>query len=94
MKGTEKFSGMLWTIGMLTISQIRSRPINRAVRGQVPQNVDIPVNSSYDNLSAEQKYENLTKGTTADLFNTRKQETENQEAPQFSTFISGSESPF
>ncbi|CAG8747183.1 947_t:CDS:1, partial [Dentiscutata erythropus] len=66
------------------------------VRGQplqVPQNVDIPVNSPYDNLSAEQKYENLTKGTT-DLFNTRKQETENQ-APQFSTFIySGSESPF
>ncbi|CAG8738496.1 1706_t:CDS:1 [Dentiscutata erythropus] len=55
----------------------------------IPQTADIPVNSSFDNLSAEQKYENLTKGT-ADLFNTRTQETqetENRSILQFSTDI-------
>ncbi|CAG8570132.1 18294_t:CDS:1, partial [Dentiscutata erythropus] len=42
----------------------------------IPQDADIPVNSSSDNLTAEQKYENLTKGTT-DLFNSA-QKTENR----------------
>ncbi|CAG8816282.1 28514_t:CDS:1, partial [Racocetra persica] len=41
----------------------------------IPQNTNILVNSSYDNLTAEQKYENLTKGT--DPF-TSVQETEGQ----------------
>ncbi|KAF0517993.1 hypothetical protein F8M41_016836 [Gigaspora margarita] len=53
---------------------------------QPQQNVNIPINSSFDNLTAEQKYENLTKGT-ADLFNTRAQETEDRTIPQFSTSI-------
>ncbi|RIB03228.1 hypothetical protein C2G38_2225731 [Gigaspora rosea] len=52
----------------------------------IAQNADIPVNSSFDDLTAEQKYENLTKGTP-DLFNTRIQETEDRGSPQFSTFI-------
>ncbi|CAG8645246.1 8067_t:CDS:1, partial [Gigaspora margarita] len=56
------------------------------------QNGDIPENLSFDNLTAEQKYENLTKGTT-NLFNTRTQETEDREIPQFPTFIF-SGSPF
>ena len=53
---------------------------------QPQQNIDIPINSPYDNLTAEQKYENLIKGT-ADLFNTRTQETEDRTIPQFSTSI-------
>ncbi|CAG8645230.1 8066_t:CDS:1 [Gigaspora margarita] len=52
----------------------------------IAQNEDIRENSSFDNLTAEQKYENLIKGTT-NLFNTRTQETEDREIPQFSTFI-------
>ncbi|CAG8662557.1 4853_t:CDS:2 [Gigaspora margarita] len=40
---------------------------------QPQQNADTPINSSYDNLTAEQKYENLTK--------------ENRTIPQFSTSI-------
>ncbi|CAG8819722.1 26937_t:CDS:1 [Gigaspora margarita] len=58
----------------------------------IVQNTDILANSSFDNLTAEQKYENLNKGST-DLFNTRTQETEDRTIPQFPTFIF-SGSPF
>ncbi|CAG8796911.1 35943_t:CDS:1, partial [Racocetra persica] len=56
-----------------------NRPINQAVRGQqlAPQNANIPVNLFFDNLTAEQKYEILTKGTDP-FASARVQETENQ----------------
>ncbi|CAG8670186.1 20785_t:CDS:2, partial [Dentiscutata erythropus] len=51
----------------------------------IPQTANIPLNSSFDNLTAKQKYEILTKGTI-DLFGSA-QEIENQTAPQFPTDI-------
>ncbi|CAG8570168.1 18296_t:CDS:1, partial [Dentiscutata erythropus] len=55
----------------------------------IPQTASIPLNSSFNNLTAKQKYEILTKGTT-DMFGSA-QEIENQTAPQFPTdILSGS----
>ncbi|CAG8791145.1 20801_t:CDS:1, partial [Dentiscutata erythropus] len=52
-------------------------------------NITLNSNPSFNNLTAEQKYEILTKGTT-DLFGSA-QEIENQTVPQFPTdILSGS----
>ncbi|CAG8671971.1 11132_t:CDS:1, partial [Racocetra fulgida] len=53
-----------------------NQPANQAVRGQplAPQNANIPLNSPFDNLTAEKKYEILTNGTNPFTV----QETENQ----------------
>ncbi|CAG8703241.1 15216_t:CDS:1, partial [Cetraspora pellucida] len=46
------------------IAIMNQQPINQAVGGQPlpPQNTNVSVGSSYDNLTSEQKYEILTKG--------------------------------
>ncbi|CAG8824952.1 21439_t:CDS:1, partial [Racocetra persica] len=63
---------------------IMNQPVNQVI-GQplMPQTANILVNSSFDNLTAEQKYEILTEGT--DPFTA--QETGNQAALQFPAFI-------
>ncbi|CAG8549072.1 3952_t:CDS:1, partial [Cetraspora pellucida] len=55
-----------------------NQPANQAAGGQpLAQNANIPVNLSFDKLTAEQKYKILTNG--ADPFTSAKaQETENQ----------------
>ncbi|CAG8597488.1 2415_t:CDS:2 [Racocetra persica] len=61
-----------------------NQPTNQAVRGQplAPQNVNIPVNSPFHNLTAEQKYKILTNGTNPFTV----QETENQASKRVSPF--------
>ncbi|CAG8754155.1 19571_t:CDS:2, partial [Gigaspora margarita] len=46
----------------MALNQFINQPVNQAIRGQPlrPQNASI---QSYNNLTANQKYENLTKGT-------------------------------
>ncbi|CAG8670381.1 12073_t:CDS:1, partial [Racocetra fulgida] len=65
------------------VNQVIGQPVNQViVQPLMPQTANILVNSSFDNLAAEQKYEILTEGT--DPFTA--QETENQ-AVQFPAFI-------
>ncbi|CAG8718314.1 29651_t:CDS:1, partial [Racocetra persica] len=63
------------------------QPINQVIGGLTlaPQNANIPVNASFDNL--KQKYEILTKGVV-DLF-TEAQEAENQTVQSPDDIISG-----
>ncbi|CAG8764375.1 22087_t:CDS:1, partial [Dentiscutata erythropus] len=68
---------------------IMNQPINQVI-GQplIPQNANananILVNLSFDNYTADQKYENLVKGTDPFI---KAQRTENQTILQFSTVI-------
>ncbi|CAG8758473.1 19656_t:CDS:1, partial [Racocetra persica] len=58
-----------------------NQPINQVIGGLplVPQNANIPVNASFDNLTAKQKYEILTKGAVDPFTNRAEaQEAENQ----------------
>ncbi|KAF0446270.1 hypothetical protein F8M41_002953 [Gigaspora margarita] len=67
----------------MALNQFINQPVNQAIRGQPlrPQNASI---QSYNNLTANQKYENLTKGT--DPF-VETQRTRNQTALPFQDFI-------
>ncbi|CAG8761908.1 24700_t:CDS:1, partial [Racocetra persica] len=72
---------------------IMNQPINQVIGGQplTPQNVNIPVNASFDNLTAEQKYDILTKGANLFSSNAGEQEAENQ-AVQFPDVITSGSS--
>ncbi|CAG8800995.1 5649_t:CDS:1, partial [Racocetra fulgida] len=55
-----------------------------------PQNANIPVNASFDNLTAEQKYELLTKGAAGPFTSSAgAQDAENQTVQSSDDIISG-----
>ncbi|CAG8536709.1 12180_t:CDS:2 [Racocetra fulgida] len=79
------------TFGQPSIPQNVNIPINQTVvQPLITRNINTPVNSSFDNLTAEQRYKILTEGT--DPFTSAKAEgTENQAVYQFpDVIVSGS----